>query len=236
MKNSERLIQTIRERRIVPVPKAFFTGKEMLLWFVFAISALLGAAAFSVILFSIQQTDFYLLQHSSHSRLEMLLSLLPFVWIAFLFVFLGLSMFSFRNSRRGYKWRLTQLAGYSFGFSVLLGTAFFLAGGAARLERAFDVRVSIYQSMEEKKVKIWSMPEQGYLSGVIESVADEEMTIRDFEGKTWIIGISKAFVAPVLALNKGEQVKMTGKMTATGRFEADGIRPWGGPGFRRQKK
>lgn len=236
MKNSERLIQTIRERGIAPVPKAFFTGREMLLWLVFALSALLGAAAFSVILFSIQQTDFYLLQHSSHSRVEMLLSFLPFVWIAFLVVFLGLSMFSFRNSERGYKLRLTHLAAYSFGFSVLLGTAFFLAGGAARLERAFDVRVSIYQSMEEKKVKIWSMPEQGYLSGAIESVADEEMTIRDFEGTSWVIGISNAFVAPVLALEAGEQVKMTGKMTSPGRFEADGVRPWGGPGFRHQGK
>ena len=236
MKNSERLIQTIRERGIAPVPKAFFTGREMLLWLVFALSALLGAAAFSVILFSIQQTDFYLLQHSSHSRMEMLLSFLPFVWIAFLVVFLGLSMFSFRNSERGYKLRLTHLAAYSFGFSVLLGTVFFLAGGAARLERAFDVRVSIYQSMEEKKVKIWSMPEQGYLSGAIESVADEEMTILDFEGTIWIVGISNAFVAPVLALEAGEQVKMTGIMTAPGRFEADGVRPWGGPGFRHQGK
>lgn len=236
MKNSERLIQTIKERRIRPVPKFFFTGRELLLWGAFALSALLGAAAFSVILFSIQQTDFYLLQHSSHSRLEMLLSWLPFVWIAFLLVFLGLSMFSFRNSRRGYKWRLTQLAAYSFGFSVLLGTLFFLAGGAARLERAFDVRVSIYQSMEEKKVKIWSMPEQGYLSGVIETVEGEEMTLRDFEGKTWTVAISRAFVAPVLALDAGEQVKMTGRMTSEGRFEAEAIRPWGGAGFRHQKK
>ncbi|HRD83010.1 MAG: hypothetical protein IAE84_20155 [Saprospiraceae bacterium] len=236
MKNSERLIQAIKERRIAPVPKAFFTGRELLLWLVFALSALLGAAAFSVILFSIQQTDFYLLQHSGHSRLELLLSWLPFVWMAFLFVFLGLSMFSFRNSRRGYKWRLTHLAAYSFGFSVLLGTAFFLAGGAARLERAFDVRVSIYQSMEEKKIKVWSMPEQGYLSGVIETVDGEEMTIRDFDGKIWAIDISNAFVAPVLALDAGEQVKLTGRMTSEGRFEADGVRPWGGPGFRHQKK
>ena len=90
--------------------------------------------------------------------------------------------------------------------------------------------------MEEKKVKIWSMPEQGYLSGAIESVADEEMTIRDFEGTSWVVGISNAFVAPVLALEAGEQVKMTGKMTSPGRFEADGVRPWGGPGFRHQGK
>lgn len=236
MKNSERLIQTIKERRIRPVPKFLFTGRELLLWGVFALSALLGAAAFSVILFSIQQTDFYLLQHSSHSRLEMLLSLLPFVWVAFLLVFLGLSMFSFRNSRRGYKWRLTQLAAYSFGFSVLLGTFFFLAGGAARLERAFDVRVSIYQSIEEKKIKLWSMPEQGYLSGIIETVEADEMTIRDFNGKIWAVDISNAFIAPALALDAGEQVKMTGRMITEGQFDAEGIRPWGGAGFRHQKK
>ncbi|MBK8922193.1 MAG: hypothetical protein IPM81_11920 [Saprospirales bacterium] len=78
MKPSEKLLQTIRERDIKPVPKGYFILKNALLWTGFAVAMLLGAVAFSVILFCIQQTEFDLVSHLSHSRLEFFLGLLPF--------------------------------------------------------------------------------------------------------------------------------------------------------------
>lgn len=236
MKTSQRLIESIKARQIKPAPKAFFRIREGLTWAAFILAVFLGALAFSVILFSIQQTEFYILRHLSHSRLEMFLGILPFAWIAFLAFFLALSIFSFRKSERGYKFRMIQLAGYSFAFSVLLGTVFFLAGGAQRIEHAFALRVAIYESMQEKKARIWSMPEQGYLSGVIESSGPDEFKIKAFDDKIWTISYADAFIAPVLLLEPGEIIKLSGKMTASDRFEADTIRPYGGPEFRGRRR
>lgn len=222
----------IRERDIKPVPKGYFMLKNALLRTGFAVAMLLGAVAFSVILFCIQQTDFDLVSHLSHSRLEFFLGLLPFFWIVFLIIFLVVAMTSFKHSPKGYKLATGRLAAYSAALSILLGTLFFLAGGGRELEQAFGVRVELYESMQEKKVKIWSMPAEGYLSGTIQVAGDTTITLQDFKGNTWIIEYADAFVAPVVALETGEKVKMIGKQQADGRFRAEEIRPWGGPGMR----
>jgi Trk-type K+ transport system membrane component len=66
---------------------------------------LLGAVAFSVILFCIQQTEFDLVSHLSHSRLEFFLGLLPFFWIVSLILFLVVAMTSFKHSGKGTNWK-----------------------------------------------------------------------------------------------------------------------------------
>ncbi len=232
MSNAQRLINTIKEKDIKPTPRVWFKVREILTWAGFWGAAMLGALAFSIILFSIQQTDFFILQHLKHSRLEAFLALLPFIWIAFLTFFLVLSMYIIRRSERGYKFRLVQMAGYSFALSVLLGTTFFLAGGAQKLEQAFALRVSIYESIQEKKVQMWTMPEQGYLSGVIASVQERTLALTGFDGVSWEVTYDSAFIAPVVLLEPGEEIKLTGVITGNRLFRADSIRPWGGAGFR----
>lgn len=233
MKRSEQLIQTIREQGIKPVPKRYFILKNALLWGGFAAAVLLGALAFSVILFSIQQTDFDLLSHATHSRPELFLSILPFFWLAVLAVFLVLAMTSFRNAPRGYKVPGVRLVVFCTALSILAGTAFFLAGGAQRLEHTFGIHVSLYESMQEKKIRLWSMPNEGYLSGEILEVQSEKFVLRDFRQKTWTIRYADAFFPPMVQIEAGEKVKMTGKMTGADMFNADQIRPWGGMGQHR---
>jgi hypothetical protein len=230
MKRSEQLIQTIRERAIKPVPKGYFTLKNALVWGAFAIAVVLGALAFSVILFSIQQTDFNLTSHLSHSRLEFFLGMLPLFWLAALTLFLIFAMTSFRNAPGGYKLPAGRLVAYCTALSVLLGTLFFLTGGAQRLEHAFGTQVSLYESMQEKKIKLWSMPQDGYLSGEILAVEAETFTLRDFSQKNWEVGYADASFPPMVQIVAGEQVKIIGKMDGEKAFTARQIRPWGGMG------
>ncbi len=228
MKSSEKLIQTIREKDIQPTPKWHFTLKNSLLWLGFLLAVLLGALAFSVVLFAVQQTDFNVLNHLSHSKLEMFLGLLPFVWIIFLIAFLGVAFYSVRYSKKGYKFTLAKLAGYSAMLSILLGTLFFMAGGAQQLEQAFAIHVSMYESIQEKKIKMWSMPEDGYLSGHIIEVNPEFIQLKDFKGKIWKIYYEEAFIAPVVSLNAEEKIKVIGRIVSEDEFATDEIRPWGG--------
>lgn len=232
MKRSEKLLQTIREQELRPIPRAWFTLRNAFVWTGFTLSALLGALAFAVILFCIQQTDFNLIAHLSHSKLELFLGLLPFFWLGALSVFLISAMLSFRQTPRGYKVTPGRLAAYNAGLSILAGAILFLAGAGPKFEQVFDTNLGLYESMQEKKVKLWSAPEQGYLSGVITTANDTSLTLRDFKGQDWNIDCQEAFVAPVVRLEAGEQIKLVGKMSQSGNFKADEIRPWGGPGFR----
>lgn len=235
MKGSEKLIETIKLEGVQPVPAWQFSMKNSLAWAGFLLASLVGGLAFSVILFAIQQTDFSVVSHLSHSRLELLLGLLPFIWIAFLILALGIAFYCIQHSKKGYKFTAAKLAGFSAILSILLGTLFFIGGGAHQLEHAFAVNVELYQSIEQKKVKLWSMPEDGYLSGKIVETGTDYFILKDFHEKSWKISYASAFVAPVVRLEEGETVKLVGKITAKGLFAADEVRPWGGRGARMRR-
>lgn len=237
MNNSKKILDRIRQEDIQPVPKAYVRVRGGLIWAVFFASVLWGSAAFSVILFAIQQTDFSVLTHLSHSKVEFILGLLPVFWLLTLAIMLAVGMYSAYYSKRGYKVDMTSWAVLSVMLSILLGTLFFISGGARALDRAFASRLEVYESIQEKKLKIWMKPEDGLLAGSIESVqGDSLLQLTDFNGKTWNIAFTGAFIAPVLALEPGEKLKMQGKLIGPDHFRAEDIRPWGGPEQHLKKK
>lgn len=230
MDPADKIIQSIKEQQLKPTSRWYYRLREGIIWTLFGISIILGAMAFSIILYAIQQADFNLVKHISHSRLELLLAILPFIWIVLMIVGLVLALVSLKNTWRGYKISPLRLVTTNLALSILLGTAFFIGGGGDKLESAFNRTGFDYTSIQERKQLIWSHPEEGMLAGKIEGITNDEMTLTDFGGNTWHVNIDGAFIAPVLTLEPGETVKLTGSQTAEETFRAKEVRPWGGPG------
>ena len=233
MENSDQLIEQMKLRNIKPKPGWYFTSKTILFWLVFLISVLLGAFAFSIILFSIQQLEFDLIAHMSHSYLELLMGLAPLFWIISLIVFLAIAMIGIKNSKKGYKFSYSKIVAFSASFSILFGTLFFIGGGAQWLENAFSVQVEIYESVQDKKVKMWSKPDEGFLSGTIVKINEQSIELNDFNDQSWIIDIGQANVSRAVLIEEGEKIKITGEVISANNFHADDIRPWGGQGGRK---
>lgn len=237
MDNSDKIIEKIREQKLEPIPRSRFTLRNALIWSAYTLFVLIGAVAFSVILFVVQQMDFDLVAHMSHSLPELLLALTPFFWIIALLTGLVIAMVSMRKTKKGYKFTSPALAGLSVSFSILLGTLFFISGGAGWLENAFALRVSLYEGVQEKKIKVWMAPEEGYLAGTIIEKDNSTVHIIDFDNNTWMIETEGADIPPVVFLEEGETIKLIGKVTGEGAFTAEIVRPWGGgPRFRNQIK
>ncbi len=228
MEKSKKIIDKIKKEDIQPIPKWYFRAKNSLVWLAFTISLFIGAAAFSVILYSIQQTEFNLLSHLSHSGLELFLGLLPFFWIIALLLFLVLAIVSIQKSKKGYKLNWARWVGFSIAISILLGTLFFIGGGARWLDHSFAEQVGLYEGIEAKKMKIWMNPEDGFLAGTIEQVVGDVLHLVDFDQKKWEVNYAEAFIPPAVFLETAEQVKLVGKITGTNSFRAEEVRPWGG--------
>jgi preprotein translocase subunit YajC len=236
MEKSKKIIEKIKAENIKPIPKWHFKVKNYLKWGIFTLSIILGAGAFSVILFTIQQTDFNLVSYLSYRGLELFLALLPFFWIVILLIFLFLAIISIQKSNQGYRATWARLTRYSVAGSVLLGTLFFIGGGAKWLERSFAQHVDVYQSMEDKKKIIWMQPEAGYLAGTIDKVNGDTLYLIDFDQRKWQISYQNAFIAPVISVEKGESIKLVGEKINEAVFRADELRPWGGPQHHRRMK
>ena len=235
MENSKKIIEKIRKENIKPIPKWNFALGNILTWLAFVIFIFIGAAAFSVVLFSIQQTDFNMVTHLSHSKLEFFLVMLPFLWIIALLVFLIAAILTFQRSKKGYKFGWSRLFGLSTAASILLGTLFFFGGGAHWLDNTFAQQVSSYESIEARKQRIWMNPEEGHLSGTIENVSGDTFQLIDFNNKKWNIDYEDAWIPPAVFLEKGELVKLVGEITQANNFYAKEVRPWGGNKKRKRR-
>jgi hypothetical protein len=229
MENSIALLEKIRNKKIKPLPAWKFRLKEITVWGLFFLAVLIGALAFSVILFAIQQLDFNLVAHMKHSLAEFLLGLIPFFWIISLIVFLLIALFSIKNSKKGYKFTSLSLLGFCTALGILIGTLFFIGGGARWLENTFATNVSFYESIQERKTKMWTRPQDGHLSGRINGLNAETIELEDFNGKIWKIDIQEADIIPSLELRDGEKIRVIGNMVSENEFKAEKIRPWGGP-------
>jgi hypothetical protein len=235
MDNSTNLIEKIKEKQIRPLPKLRFTLKDSIIWLTFIFCIFFGALAFSVILFAVQQLDFSLIVHMSHSWFELFLGLVPFFWLISLLILLVIAIISIKNSKKGYKFTSPSLVGFATALNILLGTLFFISGGARWLEHAFAVNISLYESIQDKKTRYWSMPEEGHLSGTIISIGETTLQLKDFKGKSWTVAFADADVFPSNQVMVGKSIKILGQIKPMNSFKADRIRPWGGLEQKNQK-
>jgi len=236
MENPDKLIERIKTEQIKPKPKWYFELKNSSSWIFYFLFVLIGSISFSIILFAIQQTDFELLSHIGHSKLELFLSTLPLIWIILLILFLFGSFFTIYNSKKGYKFTFSKLIAINVGISILIGTLFFISGGAGWFEKAFALRAGFYESIQNKKEKVWQNPEKGNIGGTIITVEDREIQLKDFDGNIWTVNIDSAFIPPAVFLEVDEKVKVAGKDLGENHFRATGLYPWGGKGMREKMK
>lgn len=236
MTNVNKILEKIKEKDIKPKPKWQFSLKSILIWAIYFGFVIVGSVSFSIILFAIQQTDFVLLSHIGHSKLELLLAILPFIWIILLVVFLLGSIYAIYNSNKGYKFTFSKLIGFNVGLSILLGTLFFIGGGAQWFENAFAIESGFYNSIQNRKEKIWQNPEKGNLAGTIIKIDDKIIELKDFAGNKWKINIDTAFIPNSVFLEVDEKIKLIGEKISKNSFSAKDIFPWGGKGTRNKMR
>lgn len=227
-------MKALRSKKIIQRSHREFAIKNIFFWSVFAISIVIGAIAFSVILFAVNQSEFDLITQVTDSKIEFLLTLLPFFWIILCVLFLLFSMFGMKHLKYGYRYSFLLVLISNILLSAIFGTIFFFSGGAGVIEQVFAEHVPFYESVEEKKISRWSMPENGFLSGTI--VEDgEQLVIMDWDGKLWNINFEKNLLDSKILLEKDVMVKIIGKLSDDANFIAYEIRPWQGQ-YRNQNK
>ncbi len=232
MDNSDKLLDAIKTRGVTPKPRWQFKTKNILYWSAYGIFVLLGSVAFSIIIFAFLESDFDLLSYYPQSVFTLLLKLLPIFWIICSILFIGISLFGIRHTKLGYRYSLLFIVSTSIAGSMVLGVAFFFTGGAEKIELILANNIRLYRSVEEKKIDLWSMPEDGFLAGKIVTVGDR-ITIEDFVGEQWNIDVTNAFIRPGASIKINDSIKIIGKIVDRSTFIAEEIRPWDGRGNQR---
>ncbi|MCK5767319.1 MAG: hypothetical protein KAH35_02955, partial [Candidatus Atribacteria bacterium] len=129
MKNiSEEIFKKIKKENIKPKSYRYFATKNYFIWFLFGISIILGSFAFSMILFMFRQLDWDIYHYLGNSFLKTVFISLPYLWLIFLILFLGIAYYNFIHTKRGYRFRFITILVTSLIISTLLGTALYFNG------------------------------------------------------------------------------------------------------------
>ncbi|HDK25523.1 MAG TPA: hypothetical protein ENG48_00355 [Candidatus Atribacteria bacterium] len=233
MKNiSEQVLKRIKENNIKPKPRWYFLTKNYFIWSMFGVSVILGSFAFSMILFIIKQLDWDVYHYIGDSFLKTVFISLPYLWLIFLLLFIGVAYYNFIHTKRGYRFKFISILLISLIISATLGTILYSNGLSENLGNIFFEKIPYYNRLVYTCEKQWMQPERGLLAGIIiEKVSPENnFILKDLDNNKWKIKADKTIWKGKLTPTPGLKIKLIGKLIDNNTFEAREIRSWEGQG------
>ena len=224
---SKDTLKKIKEQRIQPRTKNYFLLRRSTVWVLFGLSIVLGSLAASVAVFQINNAEWDLFKHYSHSVLEFILLFIPYLWILFLIGFSIVALYYFRRTESGYRYRALTSVILSVLLSVMGGFVLYKTGISERIETAFEDNIPFYRGTSFHSRMVWMAPEKGLLAGKITLVTKAGIfKLTDFNGKEWEIDAGGAVWRARLSPVPGLEIKLIGKKTDKKCFTVKEIRPW----------
>jgi len=226
-------IRKIETQHITPKPRWKYLLKKYGLWMLFAIVLILGAVSFSMALDNSNNLDWDLYHFMHQDRLMYFLSIIPYFWIMLIATFLIIAFFEIRKTETGYRYSWSRILLITVGGIAIFGIFISLFGLGGRLNSKLTEEVPFYgQHMIVTKESQWMQPTKGFLAGIIVSVSEKKLEIKDLNGEKWNISIDEeTLVKPSVNISPEEMIKIIGVKTSENNFKSEEIRPWTGRGM-----
>lgn len=225
---AERVIGRITAEHVEPRPRWEFLFENYFFWTLGAVAVVLGAFAFSAIIFELTNADWQYAFITHSDMLSFLLDAAPFIWVATLVLFVGVGYLNVRRTKHGYRYPLSVIAVGAVLMSLALGSALYVRGFGGILEQTAGM-TPLFNSIVEKQRTWWVAPERGLLGGtIVKSVADvSSFTLRDWRGDLWNVDATDLRPHDLVTVARGGLVHVVGVPTAaTSSFHACFVFPW----------
>lgn len=223
------VLDRITSQALTPVARWRFLVVEYGVWVAWGLSILLGAIAFSVVLFFLSSAPFIFYEVSHDSIFDLLIDVFPQAW---LLVFVGMGIFAhynLRHTKYGYKYRVWQVLISSIVFSFVLGVMLHIVGIGLVADTMLGNRLPFFEDFEHAQMRIWQMPQEGRIIGTLvgNSNQQEIVHIIDSEGRDWQLNTRALNTFDLELLARGAKVHIIGIASSTlaGYFYGCGVLP-----------
>ena len=233
-KISKNVIDKIKREKIKPKSRWSFLAKNYAFWILAMVMILMGAIAFSIIVFVIFDLDWDLYKYNKINPIFFFLRTIPFLWIILFGLFTYLSYLIFRKTKKGYRYHYLYFSLFIALLSLIFGVFLYFSGFNEFLERTMLHKLPFCPN----RIAQWSNPQKGFLAGEVISINDDNIEIIDLENKPWkvILPQKKNFLSDKYKngnlrerkKNKieGLRVKIIGEKVDNNTFKATDLRPW----------
>ena len=207
---SDQTLNIINRKKIKPIPKWEFVSKNWALWSGLILCLILLTLGFTLSIFGVVGNI-----------------IVPYLWLFIALTFIVLSYFLFEKTKGAYHFPKWQVIVSIIVLGLVVGTTFFKIGIASRLDNRLENGIPGYRRMVPMRIKAWSNPQSGYLSGTITKIIDtKNFELKDFLGKSWVITGDKILTRGRVTIAVGEEIKLIGSQTNKKTFLVKEIRPW----------
>lgn len=227
---SSSVLDRISREHVTQVPRWQFLLSEYTIWVVWAASILVGAVAFSVMLFVLMHSGFAFVEATHSDTLHFLIEVMPYLWIL---VFIGtglIAQYYLRNTKHGYKFTLWQILLSSILFSLIGGVALHVLGVGYLVDTQVGRSFAFYPALEKMETRIWQAPQSGRLVGKYQagSEIDSSVMFKDVEGGFWTLSTLELNPIDMHNLYSGDKVRVLGIVSSTTKdhFHGCAVFPW----------
>ena len=208
---SKDIIDKIESEKIEPKSKLNFIFKDYFIWFLFALSIVIGSLAVSVLIHvvKIDYNSFSMLQIGFGRKIFMIV---PYTWLLCLVVFITVAYYYLKHTKKGYKINPYLIIVISVIASIVFGSTAYVLGAGRTVEDVAYRHLPIYDMIADQKMKLWHDPESGRLMGIVTGKTDDSYLLIDLKKEQWTVRYNEE-----LPLKK--KVRLLGEIINQGEFE-----------------
>ncbi len=225
------VLKRIEAEQMTPRPRYTFVVWECLVWSLWLLSVVIGAAALAVLFYVGMNATYALYEVTHQNFLTFLFAILPYIWVILLALVAYLAVYGLRHTKRGYRYSAVELVGSSLVLSLAGGVLFHYVGFGHMLDQSLGRQIAQYMSMEKMELKMWQMPTSGRLVGMVvprpESMSrDAILQFADKDGARWTLSSTELSDYELELLVTKSRVRLLGTSTAPQVFHVCAVFPW----------
>lgn len=229
----ENALEIIKQKEISPKSKWQCFLYSKIAWGLSFVFVVIGSLAFSVVIYMVKNNDWDMHSHLGNSLAEFIIVTLPYFWIALLIILICLAFFSSKFTEKAYRYKLITLLSIGLLLNIVLGIIFYNIGFGRVIDLYLQDKVPVYNYMSINKAKMWTQPEKGLLAGLIISVNEKQLTVKDYNNNLWNIELAdNVIIKGRMEIEVGLRINIIGEKQEDGYFLAKEIRPLIGRGLR----
>jgi hypothetical protein len=226
-----RVLERIEVEHVTPRPRYTFVVRECLLWTLWVLTVLVGAAAVAVLLYVGMNATYAFYEVTHHNFLTFLFAVLPYLWLILLVVMAYVAVFGLRQTKRGYRYSVVALVGSSLIASLGGGALLYAFGFGHALDQLLGREIAQYMSMEKMELKLWQMPASGRMVGMVVPrpevmTRDAKLQFKDSNGVYWTVSSTELTEYEMQLLLTKNRVRLLGTSTAPQVFHICAVFPW----------
>lgn len=184
--STENILKRIEAAGVRPIPRRYFSLRNIGMWVLAALSVIVGGLAVSSIIFRLVNIP-RVLPPGLELQLPLMVRLIPFLWIVLLAIFSLLAYREIRATKRGYRYELPALVLGLLVASLIFGIGFYATGVGARLDLFTGRHMPFLAQLEHEQREQWMRPERGFLVGTVTSTSDEMFVLIDPKHISWTV-------------------------------------------------